>query len=63
LPILGRPGLLGSPLGRRYAHGHFDERDRHLVVSAGLGCSAIPVRFDMPPEVVVVDIVARPPTV
>jgi uncharacterized protein len=30
--------------------------DRHLVVSGGLGCSGIPMRFGRPPEIVVVDL-------
>jgi hypothetical protein len=29
---------------------------RHLIVSGGLGCSMMPVRFGVPPEIVVVDI-------
>jgi predicted MPP superfamily phosphohydrolase len=32
------------------------ENGRHLVVSGGLGCSMLPVRFGMPPEIVVLDL-------
>ena len=32
------------------------EDGRHLIVSGGLGCSGIPVRFGVPPEIVVIDI-------
>jgi uncharacterized protein len=30
------------------------ERDRHLIISAGLGTSYVPVRFNRPPEIVLV---------
>lgn len=55
LPLIGRfPG--GSDYGQRYAYGHIEEAGRHLVVSAGLGCSGLPVRFGVPPEIVVVEV-------
>ncbi|MBY0335214.1 MAG: metallophosphoesterase [Acetobacteraceae bacterium] len=43
-----------SAHGNRYAHGHIVEDGRHLVVSAGLGLSELPVRLGAPPEVPVV---------
>ena len=33
-------------------YGHIEETGRHLIVSAGLGTSNVPVRFMRPPEVV-----------
>ncbi|WP_308915108.1 metallophosphoesterase [Jannaschia sp. LMIT008] len=42
--------------GARYARGHVSEGDRDLVVSSGLGCSGLPVRFGVVPEVVTIDI-------
>jgi predicted MPP superfamily phosphohydrolase len=59
LPFFGRP-IVPSNYGDRYAYGHIVERDRHLIVSGGLGCSKIPVRFGVPPEIVVVDIGDEP---
>ncbi|MCW5696408.1 MAG: metallophosphoesterase [Bauldia sp.] len=56
LPIVGRFPAMGSDYGRRYAYGHIVERGRHLVVSAGLGCSGLPVRFRVPPEIVLVEV-------
>jgi uncharacterized protein len=53
LPILGRP-MVPSQYGQRYAYGQIVENDRHLVVSGGLGCSILPVRFGVPPEVTLV---------
>lgn len=51
LPFLD-PLVVPSRFGARYAHGHIVEDGRHLVVSAGLGCSMLPVRFLVPPEIV-----------
>ena len=56
LPVIGRPGV-PSRYGQRYAIGHIVENRRHLFVSSGLGTSIIPVRFLVPPEVSVIDLV------
>jgi predicted MPP superfamily phosphohydrolase len=55
LPFIGRP-VVPSRYGQRYAYGHVVEDGRHLIVSGGLGCSGIPVRFGVPPEIVVIDV-------
>ena len=55
LPFIGRP-VVPSEYGDRYAYGHVVERNRHLVVSGGLGCSVLPVRFGVPPEIVLLEI-------
>lgn len=52
LPLVGRP-VVPSDFGERYAMGHVVEGGRHLYVSGGVGTSIIPVRFRVPPEVVV----------
>ena len=36
----------------RWTHGHVIEDERHLVVSAGLGTSGLPLRINCPPEIV-----------
>ena len=41
--------------GQKYNYGHVVEGDRHLIVSGGLGCSMLPVRFGSPPEIVLVE--------
>jgi len=46
--------VVPSRYGRRYVYGHIVEDHRHLVVSAGLGTSGLPVRFGTPPEIVVI---------
>jgi predicted MPP superfamily phosphohydrolase len=53
VPFLGRP-VIPSAYGQRFAYGHIVERGRDLIVSAGLGCSLLPVRFGVPPEITVV---------
>jgi predicted MPP superfamily phosphohydrolase len=54
------PGLWGhwvpSAYGTRFAYGHIVEDDRHLVVSGGLGVSAVPLRLGVPPEIVRIDL-------
>ncbi len=41
-----------SEFGARYAYGHIVERDRHMIVSGGLGTSFVPLRLGVPPEIV-----------
>jgi len=53
LPFLGRP-VVPSAYGQRFAYGHIRESGRDLIVSAGLGCSIVPVRLGVPPELTVV---------
>jgi hypothetical protein len=49
--LFGWAPIVPSFYGNRYVHGHIVEDDKHLVVSGGLGCTALPVRFGAPPEV------------
>jgi len=51
LPLIW-PAFVPSKFGARYAYGHVVERNRHLIVSGGLGTSGIPARLGVPPEVV-----------
>jgi predicted MPP superfamily phosphohydrolase len=53
VPGLGRP-VVPSAYGQRFAYGHIVENNQHLVVSGGLGCSILPVRFGVPPEITLV---------
>jgi predicted MPP superfamily phosphohydrolase len=52
LPFIGRP-VVPSKFGQRYAMGHVVEQGRHLFVSGSIGTSIIPVRFRVPPEIVI----------
>ncbi len=55
VPYFGRP-VVPSAYGRRLAYGHIVEDDRHIVVSGGLGCSTLPVRLGVPPEIVMIEV-------
>jgi uncharacterized protein len=52
LPLLGAP-VVPSHYGQRFAAGHIVEDGRHLFVTSGVGTSTFPVRFAVPPEIVV----------
>jgi predicted MPP superfamily phosphohydrolase len=49
-----------SRYGQRYAIGHVVEEGRHLFVTSGVGTSIIPVRFRVPPEVTVLELLSSP---
>jgi hypothetical protein len=57
--LFGWSPIVPSEFGNRYAYGHVIEDERHLIVSGGLGCSILPVRFGVPPEIVVVELGAN----
>jgi len=52
LPLLGRP-IVPSKFGQRYASGQITEGGKHLFVTSGIGTSIIPIRFRVPPEIVI----------
>ncbi len=56
--VLGYAPVVPSRFGNRYVYGHIVEGGRNLIVSGGLGCSGIPVRFGSPPEIVMVELSA-----
>ena len=53
LPIVGPP-ITMSKYGQRFAVGHIQENDQHLIVSPGLGTSILPIRFRSPPTILLV---------
>ncbi len=57
--LLNYAPIVPSRYGGRYAYGHIVEEGRHLVVSAGLGCSGLPIRFGAPPEIVIIEVGAE----
>ncbi|MEQ1715263.1 MAG: metallophosphoesterase [Hyphomicrobium sp.] len=54
--LFGYAPIVPSKFKSRYAYGHIVEEGRNLIVSGGIGCSGLPVRFGSPPEIVVVDL-------
>lgn len=55
--LFGRALVAPSRYGTRYALGHYREGRRQLVVSGGLGCSTIPLRVGIEPEITLVTLV------
>ena len=55
LPLLP-PLWAPSQYGARFAYGHIVERGRHLIVSGGLGCSKVPLRLGVPPEILRIEV-------
>jgi predicted MPP superfamily phosphohydrolase len=58
IPGVGRP-VVPSRYGQRFAIGHIEEDERHLIVSSGLGTSILPVRFLVPPEISILRVSQR----
>jgi len=56
--LFGWSPVVPSKFGNRYAYGHVREGNRDLVVSGGIGCSILPVRFGVTPEITVVELSA-----
>jgi len=54
--LFGWRPMVPSDYGSRFAYGHIVENDRHLIVSGGLGCSILPVRFGSVPEICLLDL-------
>lgn len=54
--VFGWKPVVPSRYGERFAAGHIQDGGRHLVVSRGLGCSVIPVRFLCWPEIVLLEL-------
>ena len=51
--LFGWSPVVPSRYGNRFAYGHVRERC-DVIISGGLGCSILPLRIGMPPEIVVV---------
>lgn len=59
LPFVGRLKV-PSEFGQRYAAGHIVEDNHHLFVTTGIGTSIIPIRFRVPPEIVILTLASSP---
>lgn len=49
--------LIPSKYGNRYSMGLIEETGRKIIVTKGIGTSILPVRFNCPPEIVVIDFI------
>ena len=54
-PVIGTV-VESSEYGDRYVRGHVIETNHHLFVTTGIGTSIVPVRFGVPPEIVLLTI-------
>ncbi|MGR3634382.1 MAG: metallophosphoesterase [Shimia sp.] len=54
--LFGWSPIVPSRFGNRFAYGHVREEGRDLVVSGGIGCSRLPVRFGVVPEITVIEV-------
>ena len=59
LPFIGGLAAPNQGLFPKYDAGVFSENDTHMVVSRGIGNSIIPLRFNNPPEIVVVKLTIK----
>lgn len=56
LPLIGYVVEPSRSSGDRYVRGHVFENGRHLFVTTGIGTSIVPVRFGVPPEIVLLTV-------
>ncbi len=55
IPLIGTP-IVPSRFGAKYTAGHIFENGHHMFVTTGIGTSILPVRFRVPPEIVILRI-------
>ncbi|KWT93563.1 metallophosphoesterase [Candidatus Magnetominusculus xianensis] len=56
LPIVGAP-FIPSPYGQKYRTGLVNDGSRMTCITNGVGISILPLRYNCPPEVVIISIV------
>ena len=54
LPLLG-PLFTASIYGDKYAKGLIKEKGKTIITTTGIGTSILPIRFNCPPEIVVIE--------
>lgn len=54
--VFGWAPFVGNPDDRAHLYGHYDNGRSELVVSRGLGCSAIPMRIGSWPEIMLLEL-------
>jgi predicted MPP superfamily phosphohydrolase len=55
LPGIGSV-IQNSNAPRSYTHGYWQHRGMQAYTSAGIGCSMLPIRFNCPPEIVLIEL-------
>ncbi|MFL6353181.1 MAG: metallophosphoesterase [Bryobacteraceae bacterium] len=54
-PLIGAVHL-NSKSPRSYTYGHWTHEQMHGYTTSGVGCSGLPVRFNCPPEIVLIEL-------
>jgi len=57
-PFIGSP-LVPSSYGQKYSYGHVKENELDMYITSGIGTSILPIRFLVPPEIVVLTVKAK----
>ena len=60
--LFGWSPVVPTRYGKKFAYGHAREKC-DVIVSGGLGCSIVPFRFGVPPEIVLVTLGGAGPAV
>ena len=60
ISLFGWRPATASRHGTKVCHGLKKQGERHLVVSAGLGYTGLPIRSGVPPEIVMIDLAPKP---
>lgn len=55
--VLGKPLVVPSKYGTKFAYGMLEEDGKKLYVSKGLGTSILPLRFNCLPEITVIEFI------
>ena len=58
LPRIGAP-LMNADCPRSYTSGRWRHGEMHGYTSAGVGCALVPVRYNCPPEIVVIELASK----
>jgi uncharacterized protein len=58
IPWIG-PVIRNSVCPRSYSHGYWKHNGMHGYTSAGIGCSMLPIRFNCPSEIVLIELRAN----
>ena len=59
IALPSRPLYVPGAVGRRHPHGRFEVGGLTMIVSRGVGAVSVPMRWNAPPDVLVVDVVGR----
>ncbi|MDB5524625.1 MAG: ykuE [Rhizobium sp.] len=54
--LFGWTPVSASRYSRRYLGGHIEEAGSHIIVSRGLGCTGLPIRFGSWPEILQIEL-------